>query len=713
MDDFERELRGMLNDRVASMPEAFDAPPVLLKRARRRRASKLTALAASVVVVIGGAAGAIAQIAGGDGSRRVITTAPTSTVPRPGVPTVACARDYPGDFRGTRVLPPSRPRVPTVGDPTVLSTLVWFADSTDQNVIVLGPASWSCHWPVGEGGMVVYDPKATGGTVPTVDDAPILVENGSPWVDPGGARIACSVFDDAVVMEHVNARDISGCVHDRTPRRTVTRVDEHLATFVDDDGSRGVAWLQLPSSKTAYDGAVSVLRCRPTEGLTVAACDTIIAEYSARRVSEATVPTVECPSITDAGNERASTSTAPTTEPGGTSAAADQLPTFRFFSGGSDPRYGVLGPDSWSCLGRLTQYGSSMVVYDPNATPGQVPSVGAASIALQHDVWNSPSGARLLCSVFDDASVIEFTGRNHPDGCLTSPAPGRTVTRVSEDVATFVDANGDRGAGWMVPPSSQTQEYGKISVLTCRPSAVLTVATCDEIIADYAVRNSDGNPPPTSTTTATATKSATVATIVCPISYAVVGQTVVPPPTEPRMPAGGHSALFSHLASYAVTDDPRFVALGPAAWSCQGLMAADGDDGMVVYKTLTTSGAVPDIFAAPIAIENGNLWHGGVGSGTACSVFDDPAVVQYMTANFPQELPCPRAGRTVTRIDSHTSRFVDADGARGVGWIVLPSSQAVDDGRISVLTCRPTDGLTTADCDTIIADWIARNDTTG
>jgi hypothetical protein len=496
MDDFERELREMLNDRVASMPEAFDAPSVLLQRARRRRTTKLTALAASVVVVIGGAAGAIAQIAGDDGPRRVITTTPTSTLHRPGVRTVACAKDYPDNVRGTRVLPPTRPHVPTAGDPAILSTLVWFADSVDENVIVLGPASWSCHWAVGGGGMVVYDAAATGGTVPTVDEAPILVERGSPWADRSGARMACAVFDDAVVMERVDERDKSGCVHDRTPRRTVTRVDEHLATFVDDDGGRGVAFLQLPSSQTANDGSVSVLTCRPTDGLTAAACDTIVADYSARVVAEATVQTVACPTV-EVRDERRSGSTAAATGPRMSPAAGDQPPTLQYFGGwGADPRYVVLGPDPWSCLQRFTERGTATVVYDPNATPGQGPGVDAASIALENEVWDGPSGARLLCSVFDDAAVVEFARGYYPDSCLTSPAPQRTVTRVSGNVATFVDANGDRGAGWMIPPSSELQEPGRFAVLTCRPSADLTVATCDAIIADYATRLDDGSPPP-------------------------------------------------------------------------------------------------------------------------------------------------------------------------------------------------------------------------
>jgi hypothetical protein len=510
MDDFERELREMLNDRVAAMPEAFDAPPVLLRRARRRRTTRLTALAASVVVVIGGAAGAIAQVARGDGPRRVSTSTPTTAL-RPSVPTVICEADRVDNILGTRVLPPDAPRVPTAGDPAQLSKLASFAAADVPWLIALGPASWSCHWPLDGGTIVIFDGTATSGRVPTVDEAPIAVDSGALVDDRQGARLACSVFDDPAVMEHVNRNDVGDCVHDRTPSRTVTRVDEHVATFVDSDGSRGVGWMLLPPSGSAPSGYASVLTCRPTAGLTADECDTIIADFIARNDAEYAPPTT------------------------------------------------------------------------------------------------------------------------------TTATPSTTTTSLP----------------------------------------------------------------------------ARVATAACPISYAVVGQTVEAPSTDPRVPAAGDSALFSHLASFAVTDDPRFVALGPAAWSCQGLMAADGDNGMVVYKTLTTSGAVPDVFSAPIAIENGYLWHGGVGSGTACSVFDDPAVVQYMTANFPQELPCPRAGRTVTRIDSHASTFVDADGARGVGWIMLPSSQAADDGRISVLTCRPTDGLTTADCDTVIADWVARNRTTG
>ena len=57
---------------------------------------------------------------------------------------------------------------------------------------------------------------------------------------------------------------------------------------------------------------------------------------------------------------------------------------------------------------------------------------------------------------------------------------------------------------------------------------------------------------------------------------------------------------------------------------------------------------------------------------------------------------------------THVSTFVDRDGALGAGWIVRPSSDTAHDGQISVLTCRPTTGLTKADCDTIVADYAAR-----
>ena len=204
-----------------------------------------------------------------------------------------------------------------------------------------------------------------------------------------------------------------------------------------------------------------------------------------------------------------------------------------------------------------------------------------------------------------------------------------------------------------------------------------------------------------------------MAVLGCPVVYGVNDGQKLPPPASNvrgRIPAAGDPAQLANLASFGATSDPRYVVLGPMTWSCLTTMATDGSNSVVVYDPAKTPGRVPDVANAPIAVMNDYLWHGGVGSGYACSVFSDPALVQYVSQNYPQEGPCPRAGRTVTKVDAHQARFVDADGARGVGWITLPSSAGADDGKLTVLTCRPTAGLTAAGCDTIIAEFVARND---
>jgi hypothetical protein len=504
MDDVERELRDMLNDRVAAMPTSLDASPALLTRARRRRASKLTALAVSVVIIAGGTAGAVAQVAGGDGPKRVITPSPTSTTaPRPEVQTVAC------------------PVVKEIG-------------------------------------------------------------NGQPSV----------------------------------------------------------------------------------------AIDT------------------------------------PNTAPRVASGSAEQLAALQSFAMIDDPRYVVLGPETWSCQARVTNGANSIVVYDPNATPGQVPGIDTASIAIvNYPLWGDPTGTEFACTLFH----VEH-------GCLPVSKPHLTVTPFNNWVNTFVGINGDRGVGRMVRPSSISARDGSIVVLTCRPAGRITVDACDTIVADYATRLSVVFPekePDTTTTTSTTTTTqpVTLTTTACPISYAATEHTTEHPSTAPRVPSAGDPTVFSQLTSFAATDSPRFVALGPSGWSCQGQMAADGDNGMVIYQTAGPGGAAPDIFTAPIAIENDWMWHGLSTAGNACSVSTDPAVIAHAASvSWPCAVP---AGRTLTQVDAHVSTFVDADGARGASWMLLPSSAQVDDGKLSILTCRPNADLTAADCDTVIADWVARNDTTG
>lgn len=432
-------------------------------------------------------------------------------------------------------------------------------------------------------------------------------------------------------------------------------------------------------------------------------------------VPRSSVRTVACPVNTEVRNGQLSIATAtPTTEPRVPEAGDPALlSTLESFAAIDDPRYVVLGPESWSCLATVTDGANRMVVYDPQATPGKVPGLDAAPIKVQNAIlWNEPARA-LACSVFDDPLFRQPT-----NSCVTSPSSHRAVTRVDAHVATFVDADGVRGVGWLELPSSDTASDGKISVLTCRPTKGLTTAACDTIIADYAARLSSEasratTPTTTPSTTTTTTRPATVATIACPITYSLTPSTPLPGPSiDAREPAAGDTSLFPQLASYAATTDPRYVMLGPNNWKCETTIAADGQNGMVVFDPAGGNLApYPDLATAPIGILNDWLWHGDVGSSFACSVFDDPALVQYLTQGFPSALPCPKAGRTVTRVDAHVATFVDADGTHGAGWMILPSSTAVDDGKFSELTCRPTGGLTTAECDTIIADWIARNDT--
>jgi hypothetical protein len=252
----------------------------------------------------------------------------------------------------------------------------------------------------------------------------------------------------------------------------------------------------------------------------------------------------------------------------------------------------------------------------------------------------------------------------------------------------------------------------RASKLTALVTAVVVVAT-GTTAAVAAVVDHHGSErlvtaPESSTSTSSTTVSRpSVPTVACPITYSLTPDTPLPAPSsEPRRPTAGDPAQLGHLTSFAATTDPRYVVLGPTGWNCEATIAADGQNGITVSPPESTR-------AGGISIINDFLWHGGVGSTLACSVFDDPALVQYLTQTFPSALPCPRAQRTVTKVNSNVSTFVDADGTRGVGIIVLPSSGQVDDGRLSILTCTPTTGLTAAGCDTIIADWIARNDSPG
>jgi len=187
------------------------------------------------------------------------------------------------------------------------------------------------------------------------------------------------------------------------------------------------------------------------------------------------------------------------------------------------------------------------------------------------------------------------------------------------------------------------------------------------------------------------------------VTYALTGGQQLPPPSTAPRPVTTPGA--DAFASYAATTDDRYIVLGPKGWKCSAQASADGQNGM----TLDDNGN-PGTSLAPISIINDYLWHGGVGGPLACSVSDEATITAYIEANYPELGPCPKAGRALTPVDAHTTTFVDPDGTRGAGWFELPSSPTADDGKVSVLTCHPITGLSAADCDVIIADWIARVD---
>ena len=53
-------------------------------------------------------------------------------------------------------------------------------------------------------------------------------------------------------------------------------------------------------------------------------------------------------------------------------------------------------------------------------------------------------------------------------------------------------------------------------------------------------------------------------------------------------------------------------------------------------------------------------------------------------------------------------RFRDDNGVVGAAYLLKPTG-ADDNGSLGILTCRSGEGLTSTMCDTIVADYLARN----
>jgi len=361
------------------------------------------------------------------------------------------------------------------------------------------------------------------------------------------------------------------------------------------------------------------------------------------------------------------------------------------FAAATDDRFVVLGPRGGTCTAQTAADGQ-FVMRVRSAT-----SDGAYVSIVDDFLWHGGVGSALACSVSDNPAVTDYVAQNfsRQESC---PKSGRTLTRVDSNTTTYADADGTRGAGWIRLPSSSNADDGKVSVLTCRPGDGLSVADCDVIISDWIARV-DVPISPTTTTTTTTPPAGTVPQFGCAGTHTEGAEL---PPAAPR---AGDPSLYPGLANYQadLDGDPRFTVLGPRGWTCSLRQYQDGRAAVVVAKAADSTEA-----AAPIAIDQDWLWHGGVGSLAACTVFGDPAVVQYVTQNFPDLLPCPKPTRHVTRTAANVATFVDDNGTRGAAWIRLPTSAG--DGHLSLLTCRPNDELSVAQCDTIVADYAARAD---
>jgi hypothetical protein len=293
-EDFERDVEQMLRDRAGELPGTYDAPSDVVSRARRRRTVKVGALTMSVVLVVAGGVAAIAGVAGRNDSERVTvanplestTTAPLPTttarvpyVPTTSVPTVACPV-LAANSESQPAPPNTAPRTPAAGDPAGWRGLVSFAGAKDARYVALGPKSWSCLTQFAQDGnndVVLYPPGAYPGRVPSLDEAPIAVDD--DWLWHGLFPLSCQVSNLPAVLAHAAHVGMPCAL---PSGRRLTQVDTHVSTFVDTDGTQGAAWLRLPSSADGVDGLISVVTCRPTTGLTAAECGTIVDDYIAR-----------------------------------------------------------------------------------------------------------------------------------------------------------------------------------------------------------------------------------------------------------------------------------------------------------------------------------------------------------------------------------------------------------------------------------------------
>ena len=174
--------------------------------------------------------------------------------------------------------------------------------------------------------------------------------------------------------------------------------------------------------------------------------------------------------------------------------------------------------------------------------------------------------------------------------------------------------------------------------------------------------------------------------------------------------------VANQLQTFAVSLDklqPSLTTLAPKGWHCRADEYVSGGPILYVYPssadatfaaTADHSFTSAEKYTGPVVrIDADSLGH-GPGIDGACRLFTDVAILRQ-SSNVPNECVLP-AGRTVHKLSPSLYEFTDANGAKGIGSLNMTKDWSYD-GSWATVTCNP--GALTMLCDTIIADFAARN----
>lgn len=201
---------------------------------------------------------------------------------------------------------------------------------------------------------------------------------------------------------------------------------------------------------------------------------------------------------------------------------------------------------------------------------------------------------------------------------------------------------------------------------------------------------------------------------------------VVSCPTVYGAGSSPHPFLPRQLPTFASAGGVRFYSnglltvLGPAGWTCDALVAADGGQRLDVYPpgraNLSTEEVAP---GTPVVELDGDYTGHGPGALLICPLFPKSPAATFLTGGLP--CPTPPAGQLHTQLTADVVTFRDPPGVRGTaagsggqlsssGAAVYPQVGAkeppggVDVELLSCTLPKDLSGL----CDQIEADFFVR-----